>query len=416
MKNHANYLSLSIAALVVATFFSHCAQPVKVKYGIDDRDVEAVMGDNLKLRNPYNYENQAVPQHIRQSIFREPVTNQVAALGRALFYDKKLSENTKVSCGSCHQQQFAFGANTKGADGAFGEAVKQPMRLVNLKFSSTSNLFWDSREEEILNAVKAPILDHTEMGFSGKNGQKNMRDLIDRLQNTQYYNQLFLHAFGSTTVTEEGLEKSLAQFILSIQSYDSKFDKAMAGLNTNDKSIYLKSFPSFNQEENFGKNLFFGEPILSGNMRLAGGFGCARCHFDGEAGFVQAATQTKYGPQQNNTRTIVGESNGITKNVNGTRSHKLTSRAPSMRDLVNNAGMPNTHFFSDASAKDLDEVLEHYNTIFKLNERLDERLRQGTSIINYDMSVQNKKDLVAFLKTMSGKDVYTNPKWSNPFL
>ena len=70
MKNHANYLSLSIAALVFATFFSHCAQPVKVKYGIDDRDVEAVMGDNLKLRNPYNYENQAVPQHIRQSIFR----------------------------------------------------------------------------------------------------------------------------------------------------------------------------------------------------------------------------------------------------------------------------------------------------------------------------------------------------------
>lgn len=409
-------MSLTIVAIMAATFLSQCKEPAKIKYGVDDRDVEAVMGDNLKLRNPYNYENQAVPKHIKQSIFREPVTNQLAALGRALFYDKKLSENTKVSCGSCHQQEFAFGANTKGADGAFGQAVKQPMRLVNLKFSATSNLFWDSREEDILKAVKAPILDHTEMGFSGKNGQKSMHDLIDRLQNTQYYNQLFLYAFGSAVVTEEGLEKALAQFILSIQSYDSKFDKAMTAINANDKNNYLKNFPSFNQEENYGKNLFFGEPILNGSTRLGGGFGCARCHFDGEAGFVQAAVQTKYGPQQNNTRTIVGESNGITKNVDGTRSNKLTSRAPSIRELVNSAGVPNTHFFSDASAKSLGDVLEHYNTIFKLNEKLDERLRQGTAIINYDMSVQNKVDLIAFLKTMSGQDVYTNPKWSNPFL
>ena len=76
---------------------------------VDLAIIESTFGDRLSLENPYNYQNQNVPNYINEdNTASNQITNQVATLGRVLFYDKNLSSNNTISCSSCHQQAFAF--------------------------------------------------------------------------------------------------------------------------------------------------------------------------------------------------------------------------------------------------------------------------------------------------------------------
>ena len=62
-----------------------------------------------------------------------PLSDAGATLGRVLFYDRQLSSNNTIACGSCHQQRRAFSDPQQfslGFDG--GRTGRNAMGLVNL--------------------------------------------------------------------------------------------------------------------------------------------------------------------------------------------------------------------------------------------------------------------------------------------
>lgn len=227
------------------------------------------------------------------------------------------------------------------------------------------------------------------MGFSGTNGDGDINDLITKISAIDYYEQLFDFAFGETTITEEKIQLALSQFIRSIQSFDSKYD--MGRLQVNNPNV---DFPNFTAQENFGKRLFINPPNLNGA-------GCAGCH---------RGDEFDIDPNTGN--------NGIIGVAGSTTETDLTNfRAPTLRDLVNPNGNLNGPMMHDGSLTTLLDVINHYNAIpnSSLNVQLDNRLRPGGNPQQLNLTNDEKLALEAFLKTLTGVDVYTNEKWSNPF-
>jgi cytochrome c peroxidase len=344
----------------------------------------------------FNYANQSIPNYItKDNTGNNNISDKTAMLGRVLFYDESLSENYTVSCASCHQQEHAFsdGAlQSLGRDG--GLTGRHSMRLVNTRFANEMRFFWDERATSLEDQTTKPIQDHVEMGFSGADGDPSFDDLIARLKEIEYYPELFNQAFNSEEITEEKIQLALAQFIRSIQSFDSKFDEgfaAVGGRNLN------QDFPNFTEEENLGKRLFLDPPPL-------GGAGCAGCH---------NAPEFDIDPNSRN--------NGVIGVIGSNSEVDLTNtRSPSLRDLVNTSGELNGPFMHDGSFRTLEEVIEHYNEIpnNNSNTNLDPRLSgpPGTPTNQaLNLTDEEKNALVAFLKTLTGSDVYTNEKWSDPF-
>ncbi len=85
------------------------------------------------------------------------------------------------------------------------------------------------------------------MGFSGTNGDGNLQDLITKLQNIKYYQEMFKFVYGDATVNQTRIQNALAQFIRSIQSFDSKYDAGRAA-SPNDQ----QPFANFTAQEKSG--------------------------------------------------------------------------------------------------------------------------------------------------------------------
>jgi len=312
-------------------------------------------------------------------------------LGRVLFYDKNLSENNTVACASCHQQAFAFSDPLISSVGLNeGTTGRHSMRLVNSRFSNEEKFFWDERAASLEDQVTQPIQDHVEMGFSGTNGDPDFNDLITKLSAIEYYQTLFEFAYGSTTINEDKIQRALAQFVRSIQSFDSKFDVGLS-----EQPNLNAPFSNFTSQENLGKQLFLNPPPN-------GGAGCAGCH---------APPEFDIDPNTLN--------NGIIGVIGSTTEIDLTNtRSPSLRDLVNPDGSLNGPLMHDGSMTSLLQVIDHYNNIpnNSANTNLDNRLqRPGNQTQQLNLTTNQKNALVDFLKTLTGSAIYTNEIWSDPF-
>jgi cytochrome c peroxidase len=346
-----------------------------------------------------NYAAQGKPAYVnKDNTAANPITDKVATLGRVLFYDKNLSVNNGFSCASCHKQEFAFGdtaVSSLGVDN--GRTIRHSMRLINSRFANEVKFFWNERATSLEAQTTMPIQDHLELGFSGQTGRGNMTSLITKLGGIGYYKELFKLAYGDATITEARMQTALAQFIRSIQSFDSKYDVGRAQV-PNDGA----PFPNFTAQENAGKNLFLAPPIFNGNSeRIGGGFGCQGCH---------QAPEFDIDPNSRN--------NGFIGVIGSTQIDLDNTRSPSLRDILNASGVANTPFMHTAASQTIRQVLNHYNTIAAgpRNTNLDARLKPNNIGQNLQMTPAEIDAMVAFLRTLTGKDVYTNKKWGNPFL
>jgi len=340
----------------------------------------------IDIDNLFPYSQQEIPSYVAadNTPSDNPITDAGATLGRVLFYDKQLSEDMTVSCASCHHQEFAFGDTAKQSIGVSGLTGRHSMRLVNARFSEESNYFWDERAESLEEQTTMPIKDHIEMGFSGFGGHPTINSLFDRMAGIEYYQVLFPLVFGSSEITEERIQFALAQFIRSIQSFDTPFDDGM-----NLAPSVGAPFPNFTNQENLGKQLF----LLP---RPQGGAGCAGCHSPPEFNIDPLSLN-----------------NGVIGMVDTDETDLTNTKSPSLRELVNPSGEENGPFMHDASLETLADVIDHYDFIVPNpeNTNLDPRL-QGPPL---NLTDTEKAALVAFLKTLSGTDVYSAAQWSDPF-
>lgn len=307
-----------------------------------------------------------------------PITNSGATLGRVLFYDTKMSLNNTVSCASCHEQSKGFSDSNTFSVGFNGELTgRNSMGLANARFYDNGRFFWDERAATLEDQVLMPIQDHIEMGMT-------LNELVQKLEVLPYYQVLFTNAFGDEKVTSNRISIALSQFIRSMVSYESKYDKGLEQTNNQNAN-----FPNFTTSENLGKNLFF-----SNRTR------CSDCH-DTNAFMGDRA-------RNNGLDAILSDLGvgGATGNNNDNGEFKV----PSLRNIE--LTRPYMH---DGRFTTLREVIAHYNNDVQNSPNLDNRLRQGNRVRRLNLNNQEVQGLVDFLITLTDKNFITDEKFSNPF-
>lgn len=306
--------------------------------------------------------------------FMNQITNTGATLGRLLFYDKRLSRNDTVSCGTCHHQDHAFSIPDVAGQGVGGMTTRHPMRLINPRFSE-SRFFWDNRASSLESQTTQPIRSAIELGFSGTNGDPDFAALLAKLSALPEYQLLFSAAFGSPGIDESRIQKALSQFLRSIQSFDSKYDAGR---------VLPQPFSNFTDSEKHGRQIFNGPD-------WAGGANCFLCHQE---------------PTFSNTS---NGNNGVIAAIGGGTDVTVIS-SPTLRDLVNPSGQLNGPMMHNGSFTSIQQVIDHYSAIPAGIPN--SAFFQGQTL---NLTPQDRVDLENFLRTLSGTAVYTDPKYSNPF-
>jgi len=340
---------------------------------------------------PFNYANPALPayyttpqmQNQDNTQVSNPVTDNGATLGRVLFYDKNLSLNNTISCGSCHKQASAFSdpvVKSVGFNG--GLTGRNSMSLINAKYYFDERFFWDQRAPILEDQILMPVQDLVEMGMT-------LPVLETKLRNLAYYPPLFKKAFGDTVVTSDRIARSVSQFIRSIISYQSKYDAGRSTFPVNPPPPNVP-FPNFTGPENRGKEIFLS-PLG----------GCTPCH--GTEAFTASVAQ-------NNGLDLVTIDRGFGAVQNNT-ALDATFKVTSLRNVELTA--PYMH---DGRFSTLEQVVEHYSSGVKNHPNLSPPLRTpGGQPRLANLSAPDKAALVAFLKTLTDVNITTDVKFSNPF-
>jgi len=309
----------------------------------------------------------------------------VVNLGKVLFYDKTLSINNSIACGSCHIQSKAFSDNQTFSNGfEFVQTSRNSPGFQNLRQNiffegkdsiNGTPLFWDGRESNLQNMVTKPIFNHIEMGI------KDLDALEERVKKKSYYPQLFQSAFNSETITAQKISMALSSFVGAIESNNSRFDRG-----------------NLNAIELEGLKLFIDT------------YDCSACHHI-----------TPFGYNDNPPLASEPFSNiGLDANPNDLGRGAITGKSndngkfkiPNLRNVELTA--PYMH---DGRLKTLEEVLDHYDIGIKNAPTLDPRLKNGDgSAKKFNISVEHKKAIVAFLKTLTDQNFVTAKMYSNPFI
>ncbi|MBI1315550.1 cytochrome-c peroxidase [bacterium] len=311
-------------------------------------------------------------------------TAEGITLGRVLFYDKALSLEQTLACADCHQASMGFGDTARFSLGfSGGRTGAHSMRLANAVYFGSGQMFWDRRAATLEAQTTEPIQDRIEMGFDANQG--GLDSLVRRLEQTDYYPILFEAAFGDRTLNPERIQKTLAQFVRALQSYDSPFDQGFASVFNpalGDGGLMIP-FPNYSTAENNGKRLF----LLPPNQ---GGAGCQGCH---------VAPSFAYNP--------AAHSNGLDP------GETVFFKSPSLKNVGRDG-----HFMHDGRFSNLVEVVEHYNSGIQYGIALDQRLLVGNTQnpLRLNLTPTEKADLVAFLKTLDDPVLATDPKFADPFL
>lgn len=344
---------------------------------------------NLSLSNLPNYETPDYPIHYDPITVDfnnipedNPITNKGAQLGRVLFYDVKLSMNNTISCSSCHKQDVGFSDEAQFSTGFEGGLTGvHSMRLLNAQFFEPGQFFWDKRAETLEDQIIGPIQDHIEMGFTEENGGLNA--LVEKLEIVPYYPILFKEAFGDKNITVERLQKSVAQFIRSMVSTNSKFDEgfSQAFNPLQEGNGVINPFPNFTGAENRGKLLFMTRPFPNAPF-------CAGCHRP---------------PTFALTSTALG--NGLFE------GQETVFKSPSLKSIA-----LEQNFMHDGQFSTLEEVIEHYNSGVQTGPATDPFLLDiNGQPHQLGFSEQEKADLVAFLQTLTDNTIAQDEKFADPF-
>lgn len=289
-----------------------------------------------------------------------PMTDERVELGRRLFNEKALSRNGSTNCASCHSDAAFSDARrfSVGLDG--GKTPRHGMPLVNLAWKT--KFFWDGRAPTLREQALVPIQDVVEM-------HETLPGVTAKLSAMSDYPPSFEAAFGDPMITPERIGVAIEQFVLSLTSFDSRFDRAMKGDGT------------LSEQEKRGFELFFTEyePRLQ-----QFGADCFHCH--GGAFF------TDHGFHNNGIDPKDGDV-GFGK-VSGRAGDAGKFSTPSLRNVA--ATAPYMH---DGRFATLEEVVDHYASGIYPSATLDPNLAKHAGGI--PLKPEDKAALIAFLKTLT---------------
>jgi len=328
-----------------------------------------------------------------------PMSDAKVALGRVIFYDKNLSFNQQQSCSSCHHQQYAFGENIAQSIGSTGQQHRRNSpALVNIAYNKTLTWAHDgltTLERQILLPMfgEEPV----ELGITGN------EDIVLPRFKTEQYQQLFDDAFPHQEINFDLIVKALSSFVRSLISLNSPFDRyAYAG---DDSAISESALR--------GMNLFFSEK-----------FECHHCH--GGFNFTQSTSHEKQiidrRPFHNTGLYNVGNLGKYPNKDIGLAEISTFDRdngrfrAPTLRNIEKSA--PYMH---DGSIDTLSEVLDFYaeggrniKTGANAGDGRENPLK-SQFVRGFDMTKQDKQDLLAFLATLTDHEFLSSSQHAEPF-
>lgn len=380
MKKINAYISFfALAVLITACEDKSDLKPLE-RYSEEEA---AILSEVLDLPEKlYNYDVE-FPSHFTSfGGSNMDINEDMATLGRVLFYDPILSANNTVACASCHIQEDGFSDKAAKSDGFEGGKTKRnsfalgTVPNVQLYYGTgQSRFFWDHRAGTVAEQCEMTISDPIEMGMS-------LEDLPGKLEEKEYYRILFKKAFLQDEITNELVFAALTQFLNSFNNTNTKFDQEL------EKAVNPENdFAGFTAQENAGKALF--------NQN------CASCH--GKAHIFIGTSTANNGLQLNYEDKGIGA-------LNNTQHEDAVFKVPLLRNVVLTA--PYMH---DGRFATLEEVIDHYSTGIEYHQNLHFDLRNGNQAKQMNFTDTEKAALIAYLNTLTDEVFVNNPKYSNPF-
>ena len=323
-------------------------------------NVSGLVGTPYRFRMPRGFPLPALPLDY-------PLSDERVALGKKLFHDPLLSAAGTISCSSCHQREAGLSDSRRFSPGDEGQlGTRQSMPIFNLAWKSS--FFWDGRAPSLRSQALIPIEDPGEM-------HESLEHVIGKLAEHAEYPALFYAAFGEKKITEIQLGVALEQFVLTLTSFDSKFDQAYMGK------------AQLTELESRGFDLFFTE---YDPRRRKVGADCFHCH--GGSFF------TDHGFHNNGLSPTFDL--GRAKHT-GLKSDRYKFSTPSLRNVA--LTPPYMH---DGRFATLEDVLRHYAGEMKISPTLDPNLAKH-GIGGLQLSAADQAAIIAFLRSLS------DPKFLN---
>lgn len=299
-----------------------------------------------------------------------PLTREGVDLGRNLFYDPFLSGDQTQSCGSCHNPANGFTDN--GHQFSTGirdrKGTRNSMPTMNLMWNN--GFFWDSRAETLRQLTLMPIENPDEM-------DENLDNLVAKLNGHSSYPSQFKKAFGIDSIDQLHIAKALEQFLLTLVSDNSKFDKVNRGEAT------------LTPEEQRGFDKLKAK-------------GCFNCH----------STSLFHDNKSHNTGLDPGIKDPGLGGHTGLSTDRGKFRTPSLRNIMLTA--PYMH---DGRFATIEEVLGFYDEDVHLNApNIDEETKEFLSIgMRNQLSMFEVQEVKAFLHTLTDQSFITDPRFQDPF-
>ena len=311
-----------------------------------------------------------VPSNFPPLVFNtntNPLTNKGIELGKKIFYDGRLSSDGVVSCGFCHIQENAFTHHGHTFSHGVGEGIgtRNTPAIQNMAFQS--QFMWDGASAHLDLMAILPITNPIEM-----NGDFNA--ITQMMRNDAVYKKLFSQAFSNKAINSENLLKALGQFMASMVSSNSRFDK------------YKRSEVggTLTQEEQEGYVLF--------NQK------CSSCHA------TDLFTDNSF---RNNGLPVNPSINDIGRfRVTELAEDLHKFKVPSLRNVEKTSPyMHDGRFFT------LEAVLDHYSSGMINSPTLDASLNSNGNI-EIPLTSSEKTKIIAFLKTLTDNQYLTDKRFS----
>jgi len=349
------------------------------------------------LRLPDHFSEPAIPEY-------NPLTAEKIALGRRLFYDKRLSGNETQSCSSCHQQHLAFADGRVTPSGSTGDVLRRNSQgLANVAYYTT--YAWGNNVlREIEDQIHVPIESDNPVELGVVDGIREA--VLERFEADDTYRRLFAAAFpeSGNAVSVNRIAFALASFCRTLISGESSYDRYYQGDKTALTEQQIRGLRFFNSER--------GE--------------CFHCHnginFSISYRDVHTTAGTIIFPFFNNGLYNIGGDGGYPLGNQGI--FELTQNFFD-RGLFRPQGLRNVAltapYMHDGSVATLRDVALHYARGGRLIDSGpyagDGRLSPLKSglIRGFAATDDEIDDLVAFLESLTDETFVTNPDLSDPF-
>ncbi len=344
-----------------------------------------------------NYSTVEIPEHYSfydEYMPTDPIAPEItdagATLGRVLFYDRNLSSDRTISCGSCHQQANGFTDAVPLSTGAEGaEGRRNTLALADIGFSFYPALYWDEREVELERTVLVE--------FQSSNMMKmTLDELLARVDEADYYPELFASAFGDSEVTTERIANAVAQFIASMKVVNTELDRVIV-------------------EDDWSNELLAGKEMFKSH--------CMSCHTTivPEANAELLVPSLPFfaqmiGPHNNGLYEDYGEDQGVGI-LSGSPADNGIFKTPTLKNIALTA--PYMHDGSIASLEDViefysDGVYPHPNAEMNTSPYLFP-LDLPQPFLGFDFSESDKQNLLLFLQSLTDQSFIEDSKFSDPF-